>query len=91
VKKPDYNVFPTGVYPCEWDDLLVEGSTYATVYTKMNGEADGLPVGFTFCDDDGCWDIVIDKDEITYEDVEEALKKLSEKTGKTYLFKRPDD
>ena len=64
----------------------------ATIYTvedakkTWEGTDVSLPVGISLLPEDGVYDIVVDKIEITADDIREHLKELSKLTGEEYEF-----
>jgi len=79
-------VKPTGVYPCQWDDLIdSKNNVIATIYTLREGKKDNLKSGITK-GTDGIYDIVVNSKEITVEVVKNALTDLEKVTDKRYML-----
>ena len=86
-------IHSAGYLPSPGDDLLYEeGGCLATIYTVEDAQETwegcdvSLPVGITKHPEDGVYDIVVDKSEITVSDVKQQLKALSKITGEEYEF-----
>ena len=75
---------PTGEYPCQWDDLIdSKGNVIATVYTLKESGWKRPKIRKA---EDGIYDIVVASEEINNEVVRNALKDLSKRTKKEYIF-----
>ena len=86
-------IYCPGYLPSTGDDLLYEeGGCLATIYTvedaqfTWSGRDYVPPIGITTNPEDGIYEIVVDKAEITVSDVVAQLKELSKITGETYEF-----
>lgn len=86
-------LWPTGIYPCQWDDIINEGKrVYVTIYTLKYVKNDSLSnlkkEGIKFNKSDKVYDMIVDTPILTRDIVIKWLKRLSKITKINYKFKK---